>query len=1360
MIKYLTGFSVIFLLLSLSVSFTGDTLTAFAQQDSDSGLQGTVQIGVLVPLTGDESFAGDEIVQVINYAESNFNAYLSGIGADWVIELVVRDVMLDPAAALEHTMSFDEMGINTIVGPYTSAQITAMKPYTDSNDMLVISYGSTAPSLAIPDDSVLRFIPNDNSLAPIIAKYFADSGITHVVPVWRGDVWGEGLADVSRAEFEAIGGIMDEGIRYNPADPNFDDVTATLSDKVNTLVGEVGADKVAVLVIVFGEITDLINSAAAHDNLDDVLWVGSAFAQSKDVAEDEISSQFLEDSNMAAIDFTVASTPITQDVRDTVNDVLGRDPSSYALSAYDVVQVLGLSMASADSTDAGLIRQAIPSVLEDYSGTLGSIVLNDAGDLANSFYELWGIEDGTWILNAVYDPTSDSITRHDVMSDDDKMMMDDDKMMMSDIPKVVQVGVIIPATGDIAAHGQDNSIGVQLGLTDFNNYLEEIGATWRMSLVLEDTQTDPIIALEKLQSLNSKGIKFILGPETSAELRNIKSYADSNDMVLISPSSTSPALAIDDNIFRLIPDDTQQGVVLAKLFEEQGIRAVIPVYRGDVWGDGLFESTKMNFEALGGVMDDGLRYSPDVTVYSTEANLLSNLVDRYTAEYSVDEVAVMLISFSEAVHILNFADSYDNLREVRWFGSDASSHDSTLSGDPISSVFTEDVNFVSTQFATSTNDIYAHVRDYFIDFKGSTPNAYAYSSYDSVWVLGKTIIETNSADPITVRDAIIDVAATHTGAIGTVNLNQAGDLAISNYDLWSINDGVWNLYGHYDAGTGVFDYVSDSMMMMDKSVITATDDNVVQIGVLAQITGDTSETGAEVTIISQYAESKFNEYLDSIGADWTIQAVIEDIGDDPTTAASVVARFDKMGITTVVGPYSSAQTLSVKSYTDYNDMLAISYGSTAPSLAIPYDSIMRFVPDDTNLGPIFAQYLIDSGVTHVVPVWRGDVWGDGLTDITRTEFEALGGTMDEGIRYDPTSVDFDSVTSELSDKVATFVDETSVDNVAVLALSFDEILDLLTLAATHDNLDDVIWTGTPYAKSNKILTSDAANSFAENVYLTAIDSAAESNDLTSEVNDVISEALSREPVSYALAAYDAIWVYGLAIEAVGSNDVTLIAAEIPSVLEDYSGVLGPITLNEAGDMDNGFYELWRVQDDRWVLYAVYDPIVHSIVMKDDKMMMMDDKGDVAEDIDSVIDDGGGCLIATAAYGSELAPQVQLLREIRSDTLMSSSVGSSFMTEFNLFYYTLSPPVADLQRNNVIFGDTVRTVITPGIYTLGAIMGLADSNEESVLAFGVLSIVALIGLYIAGPVFAVFGARRLVRKIQSGYQGNQLSEIEN
>ena len=136
-----------------------------------------------------------------------------------------------------------------------------------------------------------------------------------------------------------------------------------------------------------------------------------------------------------------------------------------------------------------------------------------------------------------------------------------------------------------------------------------------------------------------------------------------------------------------------------------------------------------------------------------------------------------------------------------------------------------------------------------------------------------------------------------------------------------------------------------------------------------------------------------------------------------------------------------------------------------------------------------------------------------------------------------------------------------------------------------------------------------------------------------------------------------------------------------------------------------------------------------------------DAMDEKEETGDAMDDGGGCLIATAAYGSELAPQVQFLREIRDNTLLSTESGASFMTGFNQAYYSFSPAIADLERENPMFRDTVRGVITPAMYALN-VMTLADpGSEASVLAFGILSIGIIGGMYVAGPYLAVRAVRR-------------------
>ena len=112
--------------------------------------------------------------------------------------------------------------------------------------------------------------------------------------------------------------------------------------------------------------------------------------------------------------------------------------------------------------------------------------------------------------------------------------------------------------------------------------------------------------------------------------------------------------------------------------------------------------------------------------------------------------------------------------------------------------------------------------------------------------------------------------------------------------------------------------------------------------------------------------------------------------------------------------------------------------------------------------------------------------------------------------------------------------------------------------------------------------------------------------------------------------------------------------------------------------------------------------------------------------------GGGCLIATATYGSELAPQVQFLREIRDNTVLSTSSGASFMNSFNQFYYSFSPTIADWERQNPVFKEATKLFITPMISSL-SIMTLADSGSETeVLTFGISVIALNLGMYIAAP----------------------------
>ncbi len=127
-------------------------------------------------------------------------------------------------------------------------------------------------------------------------------------------------------------------------------------------------------------------------------------------------------------------------------------------------------------------------------------------------------------------------------------------------------------------------------------------------------------------------------------------------------------------------------------------------------------------------------------------------------------------------------------------------------------------------------------------------------------------------------------------------------------------------------------------------------------------------------------------------------------------------------------------------------------------------------------------------------------------------------------------------------------------------------------------------------------------------------------------------------------------------------------------------------------------------------------------------------------------EGGGCLVATAAFGSELEPQIQSMRELRDGTVMSTSSGAAFMSGFNAVYYSFSPAVADLEREHPAFRDAVRAFITPMISSL-SILGAAEAGSDlDVIAYGSAVILLNAGLYVAAPSAAVIVTVRRLRRM--------------
>jgi len=743
----------------------------------------TVQIGALLPLTGDRANRGHEYSKAAHMAVDDFNAYLKTKNANWNIELVLEDTQTSPELALEKIQALHARGINLFFGPATSAELSSISSYVGSNNLLVISPSSTSPALAAPDN-IFRLAPDDTKQGIIIAQMLAHSGKKIVIPIYRNDVWANGLYQSLKQPFEAMGGTIDKGVMYN-AETNFSGEAEALSATLDSYRAKGYHNyQISILMLSFSEAARLLSEASLHENLGTVQWLGSsASVRDTAITDNETASKFVSNVNFLAPQFAPADNDIYKRISTAFDEEIGRLPNNYAYSSYDSMWLLGLAIEQTQSADTNAVADALSAVSAGYVGAIGAVSLNESGDLDSAEYEIFTVRDGEWAVYERY--IKPDLTRTSKAA----------------LPGTVQIGVLFPATGDLSSYGQEMGVASRLAGEDFNAYLNEKNAGWNISLILEDTQSSPELALEKIRDFNAHGINLILGPETSAEIASIIDYAKSRNMVVISPSSTSPALSIPDHVFRLIQDDTKQGEVIAQLMRHNGKEILIPIYRDDIWGNALYVLSNNSFENLGGIADDGIQYRPNSTLVA-EAAAPSSIVDSYrTAGYENDQIGILVISFAESADLMREAILYDNLKSVQWFGSSASAYNADITSNNAASSFISQVNFVAPQFAPSWSQVYQSVLEELTESLDRPPANYAYSAYDSVWLLGLALEQAQSTDADELVGVIPNVGSAHTGAVGVINLNENGDLAASDYDLVTVRDGSWAVFGRYVADT-------------------------------------------------------------------------------------------------------------------------------------------------------------------------------------------------------------------------------------------------------------------------------------------------------------------------------------------------------------------------------------------------------------------------------------------------------------------------------------------------------------------------------------------------------------------------------
>lgn len=368
----------------------------------------------------------------------------------------------------------------------------------------------------------------------------------------------------------------------------------------------------------------------------------------------------------------------------------------------------------------------------------------------------------------------------------------------ADLPDngTVTIGAIYPLTFEQGAYGEDVGVAYQLAISDFNSYLDDRGIGWRLAIQQMAESPDPAVAASSIARLHDTGTTTVIGPVASNNVRAVIDYATRHGITSISPGSSAPGLAVaGDHVFRLVPDDLTQAAALGRMLSEDGIASVVPLWRGDAYGDGLMQATMSNLEEAGIAVYGGIRYPTTTETMTAEVDLLSKYVAEAVAIHGADQVAVLMTSFDESITISELARYYPVLDDIRWFASESVIIDFVLSENPAAATFADRVNMTLATVNFEHGSSYDHVNSSTHDQLGREPSLLTFTAYDAVWMAGMAILLAGSADGSDVGGVFPEVVAGFDGAYRYDSLNEAGDLLPSGHKIVAAVGDQWTQVG-------------------------------------------------------------------------------------------------------------------------------------------------------------------------------------------------------------------------------------------------------------------------------------------------------------------------------------------------------------------------------------------------------------------------------------------------------------------------------------------------------------------------------------------------------------------------------------
>lgn len=391
--------------------------------------------------------------------------------------------------------------------------------------------------------------------------------------------------------------------------------------------------------------------------------------------------------------------------------------------------------------------------------------------------------------------------------------------------KTVTIGELLDLSGPLSTQGVRAQDGSTIAINDINSFLSSIGCSLKFATSVSDYALDNSRALTEMQAFAANGVQAVVGPLNSGAAFNILSFANSNHIVLISPSSTSAALAIpNDYLFRTAPNDIAQGKADAAMIRAEGAQKVVILQRHDTYGDSLANATATNFggnvDYSGCVSSDTvcvIRYDTSSTTFGTVLPVLSNA---FRALNSTNNVAIDAISFEEFGEIvleISQNSSFSYLLKGKlpfatseWTGTDGEAQDTILSGSSTWGPIISNIRLPSTIYGFFNNSKTIRLYNEFAAlFPANVCDFYCTAAYDDVWLAALATLQVGAYNGTMIQAAMLKVADNYYGVTGWNQLDPNGDRVAITYQIWKVvtppgGSPTWVFAGYWDATTDTF----------------------------------------------------------------------------------------------------------------------------------------------------------------------------------------------------------------------------------------------------------------------------------------------------------------------------------------------------------------------------------------------------------------------------------------------------------------------------------------------------------------------------------------------------------------------------